>query len=87
VDVETETLIIRRLRDAYGRAAPPERRATILLLSHRLAAFPLADLVVVLRAGEVEESGTHDALLDAGGLYARIFRAQTRVRPPSAGRP
>ncbi|MEK7477360.1 MAG: ABC transporter ATP-binding protein [Candidatus Coatesbacteria bacterium] len=87
VDVETETLIIRRLRDEYGPGAPEDRRATILLLSHRLAAFPLADLVVVVRAGEVEETGTHDALLNAGGLYARIFRAQTRTRlqPPAGG--
>jgi len=76
VDVETEIRIIRGLLENHGAAAPAGNRATILLMSHRLAAFPLADLVVVLSGGRVEESGSHDDLLRAGGLYARIFRAQ-----------
>ena len=76
VDVETETLIIRRLLESHGRKAPPGQRVTILLLSHRLAAFPMADRVIVLSGGAVEESGTHSELLFAGGLYSRIFRAQ-----------
>jgi len=80
VDVETETRIIRGLLELHGAAVPAEQRATILLLSHRLAAFPLADLVIVLSAGQVEEAGTHDELLRSGGLYARIFRAQSRAR-------
>jgi ABC-type multidrug transport system fused ATPase/permease subunit len=50
-----------------------------VLLSHRLAAFPLADRIVVLDAGRVAEQGTHAALLAAGGLYARIFQAQQRA--------
>jgi len=80
VDVETETMIIRGLRDAYGPRVPVPRRATIVLLSHRLAAFPLADLVVVLSAGSIEETGTHRDLLGCQGLYARIYRAQARTR-------
>jgi ABC-type multidrug transport system fused ATPase/permease subunit len=51
----------------------------VIFFSHRLAAFPLADRVVVLDAGRIVEQGTHDALLAAGGLYARIYRAQQRV--------
>jgi ABC-type multidrug transport system fused ATPase/permease subunit len=51
----------------------------VLLLSHRLAAFPHADRVVVLDAGRVEEEGTHAELLAANGLYARIYRAQARL--------
>jgi ABC-type multidrug transport system fused ATPase/permease subunit len=50
-----------------------------LLFSHRLAAFPLADLVVVVDAGRVIETGTHAELVAAGGLYARIARAQARI--------
>lgn len=79
VDVETEARLIAGLRDAFGPAAPPERRATILLCSHRLAAFPLADRVVVLDGGRIAETGTHAALIAAGGLYARIYRAQQRA--------
>jgi ATP-binding cassette, subfamily B, multidrug efflux pump len=79
VDVHTEAAIVASLRDAFGPGAPEHERATILLFSHRLAAFPLADLVVVLDAGRVAETGTHSGLMAAGGLYARIAYAQARV--------
>ena len=79
VDVHTEAAIVAALRDAFGPGAPEQERATILLFSHRLAAFPLADLVVVLEAGRVSEQGSHADLIAAGGLYARIARAQARM--------
>jgi ABC-type multidrug transport system fused ATPase/permease subunit len=50
-----------------------------VLLSHRLAAFPQADRVIVLDHGRVVEQGTHQSLIDDHGLYARIYRAQERV--------
>jgi ABC-type multidrug transport system fused ATPase/permease subunit len=76
VDVVTEAAIIAALRRACGPQAPPECRVTIVLCSHRLASFPHADLVLVLERGEVVERGTHADLIEAGGLYARIYRAQ-----------
>jgi ABC-type multidrug transport system fused ATPase/permease subunit len=79
VDVHTEAAIVAALRDAFGPAAHEKERATILLFSHRLAAFPLADMVVVLDAGRVREQGTHAELLAAGGLYARIAHAQAHM--------
>jgi ABC-type bacteriocin/lantibiotic exporter with double-glycine peptidase domain len=79
VDAHTEAAIVAGLRDALGPAAAEAERATVLLFSHRLAAFPLADMVVVLDAGRVIEKGSHADLAAAGGLYARIARAQARM--------
>jgi ABC-type multidrug transport system fused ATPase/permease subunit len=80
VDVHTEATIAAALRTAFGR------QATIVLCSHRLAAFPYADKVVVLDNGRIEEQGTHVELLEAGGLYARIYRAQARLARAEDGR-
>jgi ABC-type multidrug transport system fused ATPase/permease subunit len=79
VDVDTEAQVVATLRKTFGPEAPLEEQATIVLCSHRLAAFPQADLVVVLDEGCIVEQGTHQALLQAGGLYSRIFKAQARV--------
>jgi ATP-binding cassette subfamily B multidrug efflux pump len=79
VDLDTEAAILTGLRDAFGPSAPWEQRMSIVLLSHRLAAFPRADIVVVLDRGRVVEQGTHQALIAADGLYARIYRAQERA--------
>ena len=87
IDVETEATIVEALRTSFGPTAPPEHQATILLCSHRLAAFPLADRVVVLDAGRIVETGTHTELLAADGLYARIYRAQRQVEQPAMATP
>ncbi len=85
VDIETEGKIIDALRQAFGPAAPPDKRATIVLCSHRLASFQNADLVVVLDRGRIIAQGSHDELLAAGGLYAQIYDAQHQIE--SAGTP
>ncbi len=79
VDVQTEARIIAALRELFGPSAPPDRRATIVLVSHRLAAFPLADRIIVLQQGRIAQSGTHGSLMHADGLYRRIFLAQHRT--------
>jgi ATP-binding cassette, subfamily B, bacterial len=50
---------------------------TSLLISHRLGAIRKADRIIVLSAGRVVEDGTHDALMQARGEYARLFTMQS----------
>jgi ATP-binding cassette subfamily B protein len=49
---------------------------TCVIVAHRLATVRSADLIYVLHAGQVAESGTHQALLASGGRYAALWRAQ-----------
>jgi ATP-binding cassette, subfamily B, multidrug efflux pump len=79
VDVATEAQIVASLKQAFGPDAADRDRATVILCSHRLAAFPYADLVVVLQDGRIAAAGTHVALLAESALYARIFQAQLSV--------
>jgi ATP-binding cassette subfamily B multidrug efflux pump len=79
VDVHTETRLVANVLETFGGGAPLDRQATVVLFSHRLAAFPHADLVVVLDGGQIAESGSHVALLQQNGLYARIYRAQQQA--------
>ena len=76
VDVGTEARIVASLKAAFGTEAPERDRVTVIVCSHRLAAFPHADLVVVLQDGRIAASGTHAELLARSALYARIFQAQ-----------
>jgi len=85
IDVDTEGQIIAALRQAYGVDAPPQQRATLVLCSHRLAAFPNADQIIVLDQGRIVERGTHDRLVESDGLYARIYRAQHQIMQSAPG--
>jgi ATP-binding cassette subfamily B protein len=49
---------------------------TTLVIAHRLATVIAADRILVMDGGRVVESGTHSALVAAGGLYARLARLQ-----------
>ncbi len=79
LDLDTEAKVVAGLRQLFGPSQPYEQRSTIILLSHRLSAFPQADLVLVLNDGQIVEQGTHAELSEAQGLYARIYRAQRLV--------
>ncbi|MGE5345075.1 MAG: ATP-binding cassette domain-containing protein, partial [Acidithiobacillales bacterium] len=77
VDPETETLIERAVaRLLTGR--------TSIVVAHRLSTVVRADNILVLRHGEVRESGTHAELLAKGGLYARLYALQLKDREAAA---
>jgi ATP-binding cassette subfamily B protein len=55
-------------------------RRTTLIIAHRLSTVTHADRIIVLDAGQVAESGTHDALLAKRGLYADMWARQQAER-------
>ena len=51
---------------------------TAVLISHRFSTVRMADRILVLDGGEVEEVGTHEELLASGGRYAELFELQAQ---------
>jgi len=70
VDNETEAAIQRSL-------ARVSADRTTIVIAHRLSTVRHAHRIHVLEAGEVIEAGTHEELVDGGGLYAALWRVQT----------
>ena len=50
---------------------------TTLVVAHRLSTVRHADVIHVMDAGRIVESGSHDQLLEKGGAYAALWRLQT----------
>ncbi len=69
VDTRTE----QRIQTAMDRLM--EGR-TSFVIAHRLSTIKDADLILVMRDGDIVEQGTHDQLLAAGGFYADLYNSQ-----------
>ncbi|WP_187830224.1 ATP-binding cassette domain-containing protein [Siccirubricoccus phaeus] len=76
LDEATASLDTRTEREVQARLDLLARGTTTLVIAHRLSTIRQADEIVVLDHGSIVERGSHEELLQRGGLYASLWRAQ-----------
>ena len=69
LDTESERLVQKALQNLM------EHR-TVIVIAHRLSTVRRADKIVVLERGRITETGTHDELVNRGGIYQRLHDMQ-----------
>ncbi len=69
VDTRTEILI----QNAMDKLT---KGRTSFVIAHRLSTIKNADLIIVMKDGNIVETGTHDTLMEKGGLYSELYNAQ-----------
>ena len=69
VDTRTELQIQKAMDELM-------KNRTSFVIAHRLSTIRDADLILVMRNGDIVESGTHQALLEQGGFYAELYNSQ-----------
>jgi ATP-binding cassette subfamily B multidrug efflux pump len=70
LDSEVEAAIQEQLNDLMSGK-------TVLAIAHRLSTIAAMDRLIVMEAGEIVESGSHEALLANDGLYAQLWNRQS----------
>jgi ABC-type multidrug transport system fused ATPase/permease subunit len=69
VDTETERAIQKSLDELT-------KGKTALIIAHRLSTLRHADKIIVLKEGNIVESGSHESLLAEAGIYADLWNVQ-----------
>ena len=77
LDARAEHDLFTRMRDLFGGRS-------VLLISHRFSSVRSADRIYVLHEGRVVEHGSHDELMELGGLYTELFTLQASAYLPGA---
>jgi ABC-type multidrug transport system fused ATPase/permease subunit len=79
LDAESTDLVLQALRKLM-------KGKTTIIISHELNLIRDADKIIVIKEGQIEQMGTHDELIRAGGLYANLYTMQSGQREmvPSA---
>lgn len=76
LDEPTASLDAKAEHELFARIRELLAGRSVLLISHRFSTVRSADRIYVLSGGRVAESGTHEELMVAGGLYAELFSLQ-----------
>lgn len=69
VDTRTEILIQKAMDELT-------KKRTSFVIAHRLSTIKNADLILVLKNGDIVEQGNHETLLAKGGFYAKLYESQ-----------
>ena len=70
VDTQTDAKIRQAIGKKFGKAS-------VILISHRITTLSAADKIIVLDRGRIVEEGTHEELKSGGGIYQKIYEAQS----------
>lgn len=73
LDAESTDLVLQALRNLM-------KGKTTIIISHELNLIRNADKIIVIKEGQIEQMGTHDELIQAGGLYANLYVMQSGQR-------
>lgn len=76
LDDTFSSLDIKTEKEIFGRIANTLKDSTTILISHRISTVKDADMIVVLNNGKIMEMGTHQELIDKGGVYYKIYKHQ-----------
>ena len=69
IDTRTEM----KIQEAFGTMM---KGRTSFIVAHRLSTIQSADIILVMRDGNVVEQGSHEELLKLGGFYSQIYNSQ-----------
>jgi ATP-binding cassette, subfamily B, bacterial len=78
LDEPTSALDARAEHEVFLRFSELIEGKTAVLISHRFSTVRMADRILFLENGQMKELGSHEELLERGGLYAELFRLQAK---------
>ncbi|HEY7419072.1 MAG TPA: ABC transporter ATP-binding protein, partial [Ktedonobacteraceae bacterium] len=81
LDEATSALDTHSERLIQAALEPLMQARTTLAIAHRLSTILAADVILVVNQGQIVEQGTHQELLEQGGLYARLYNEQFSELP------